>query len=92
MNMSLQELSYINVKRTDEAAGRSLPPPPYNFRPRTMAQRNPETGLHTLTLAVPGRDDWVSSFHLKTASRPRCLCSSGSVVFSNALPCMKLLM
>lgn len=70
MNMSLQELSYINVKRTDEAAGRSLPPPPYNFRPRTMAQRNPETGLHTLTLAVPGRDDWVSSFHLKTASFP----------------------
>ena len=57
--MTLQELFYVNMKRTEEAANRSLPPPPYNFRPRTIAQRQPGTNLSTLTLTVPGREDWV---------------------------------
>ena len=59
--MSLEELSYVNLKRTDDAASRSMPPPPYNFRPHTMAQRDAVTSLPTLILTVPGREDWVFS-------------------------------
>ncbi|KAL8783969.1 MAG: hypothetical protein Q9195_009224, partial [Heterodermia aff. obscurata] len=58
-NMSLQELSYINIERTVSAANRSLPTPPYNFRPKTMAQRQTRTNLPKLTLIVPRREDWV---------------------------------
>lgn len=59
--MSLQELSYVNVKRTENAASRSLLDPPYNFRPTTLNRRaqHVDNRLHDFTVSIPEREDWI---------------------------------
>ena len=57
--MSLEELYYVNLKRTKDAANRSLPTTPYDFRPTTVAYRSRAAEVNSLTISIPGREDWV---------------------------------